>query len=811
MTVSILTIRIIRKSEGEPTGVVNHPKLRGDLPGVDPPFTGAEVRFALKAFHPRKAPGIDGFTSDICQAAIFRDLGLFLAMANKCLELGYFPRAWKVAAIKVIPKPGKEDYARPKSYRPIGLLPVLGKTVERMLVGRLQWHLMPKLQATQYGFTPQRGTEDALYDLMTHIYQELNLKKIILMVSLDIEGAFDNAWWPALETQLRALGCPVNLHGLVRGYLRDREVAVKYAGGECRKGTSKGCIQGSIAGPTFWNLILDSLLRELGELGVYVQAFADDVVLMFSGQSASSIEEEANRALARVHCWGVRNKLSPSSQGDVGSESGDREDHIHYRDRAYRSVRFVRLGTGDEEARRAKMLDAVQRSVALKACRAHRTGHFCRPGARDPCISAICLTRARARNRVRGVEDLDPRRWTVSPSSGRAFSPTVAVSKAKSGGPDGWRDGRETWYSTLRLDPFCTVFQAEMVALQRAIRRVKNGKDGLVNIFSDSRSSWRYWPAKTYHPLAHEARRDISEIVAEGRAVRLFWVRAHAGIAGTSVRTSSPGAPPSPKTAADYDRFPLSYAKRVIRAASLEEWQERYAEGGTVKSVPILETKSTSPGFFAPVGCVSPQHIVGRSSGFFSLPDPEKNGKNRKSCGRRVPDPDVVAWSAIAHSLRVPTGSPARLSAPLCDSWFSRNRRKTELEAAADVFPEIPTSRRGALPVIRFAPFRVVDCDIVLPPAASRLGGNQEKPNLRALKRHPSRDPVTSGLAKKREKPKFWEEAEMFPGETQLLRKSGKLTESRKPRDHEVPDPEVASRSATHQSVRALKGIKTTP
>ncbi|GBP23608.1 hypothetical protein EVAR_80225_1 [Eumeta japonica] len=39
------------------------------------------------------------------------------------------------------------------------------------------------------------------------------------MVSLDIEDAFDNAWWPALETQLRALNCPVNLHGLIRGYL----------------------------------------------------------------------------------------------------------------------------------------------------------------------------------------------------------------------------------------------------------------------------------------------------------------------------------------------------------------------------------------------------------------------------------------------------------------------------------------------------------------------------------------------------------------------------------------------------------------
>ncbi|GBP30779.1 Retrovirus-related Pol polyprotein from type-1 retrotransposable element R1 [Eumeta japonica] len=160
---------------------------------------------------------------------------------------------------------------------------------------------MQKLQATRYGFISQRGTEDAFYDLMTHIYKELNLKKIILMMSLDIEGAFDNAWWPALETQLRAQNCPVNLHGMVRGYLRDRELVVRYAGEQCRKRTSKGCIQGSIAGPTFWNLSLDSLLREIGELVLYVRAFAVDMVLMFSGQLASWIEEDANHALARVH------------------------------------------------------------------------------------------------------------------------------------------------------------------------------------------------------------------------------------------------------------------------------------------------------------------------------------------------------------------------------------------------------------------------------------------------------------------------------------------------------------------------------
>ncbi|GBP18798.1 Putative 115 kDa protein in type-1 retrotransposable element R1DM [Eumeta japonica] len=141
----------------------------------------------------------------------------------------------------------------------------MGKTVERMLVWRIQCHIMPKLQTRQYGFMPQRGTEDS----------------------------FNKE--PTARSQMP--GEPPR-HG--DGLPTRPEVVVRYTGGEFRKETSKGCIQGSIAGPTFWNLVLDSLLRELGDLGVYVQAFADDVVLMFSGQSASALEAETNRALAHV-------------------------------------------------------------------------------------------------------------------------------------------------------------------------------------------------------------------------------------------------------------------------------------------------------------------------------------------------------------------------------------------------------------------------------------------------------------------------------------------------------------------------------
>ncbi|GBP33601.1 Retrovirus-related Pol polyprotein from type-1 retrotransposable element R1 [Eumeta japonica] len=199
-------------------------RLQISSPGWTRLSLGQKKKCPSRLLIPRRPLGLTGLCQDICQTAILQDLGLFLAMANKCLQLGYFPRAWKVAAIKVISKPGKDDYSRPKSYRPIGLLPVMGKTVERMLVWRIQWHIMSKLQTRQYDFMPKRGTEDSLYDLMTHIHNELNRKRIVVTVSFVIERAFDNAWWPAIRNQRLAHKCPMNFRGMVMGYLRDREV-----------------------------------------------------------------------------------------------------------------------------------------------------------------------------------------------------------------------------------------------------------------------------------------------------------------------------------------------------------------------------------------------------------------------------------------------------------------------------------------------------------------------------------------------------------------------------------------------------------
>ncbi|GBP51310.1 Putative 115 kDa protein in type-1 retrotransposable element R1DM [Eumeta japonica] len=142
-----------------------------------------------------------------------------------------------------------------------------------------------------------------------------------------------------------------------------------------------------------------------------------------------------------------------------------------------------------------KMLDAVQRSVALMACRAHRTVSL----HSTLILSSLLPLDIRVREAVwlyemkRG-KDLGDTFVDRGSSRGPLVGPQIYTEGSRIEGKVGaalteWRDGEETWYSTFRLDSLCTVFQAEMVALQRAIRRVKNGKDGLVNIFSDSKPS----------------------------------------------------------------------------------------------------------------------------------------------------------------------------------------------------------------------------------------------------------------------------------------------------------------------------------
>jgi hypothetical protein len=180
------------------------------------------------------------------------------------------------------PKKNKIDYTDPKSYRPISLLAVFAKVLEKLLTNRVNYYLRSNnlLSEQQYGFTPQKSTIDAILNAKNFIHSSFQRKGFAMLIALDISGAFDNAFWPKILVNLQQLKCPKNLYYLTKSYFSQRFASLWIQNKQISKSLSKGCPQGSACGPGYWGIIIDTLLKTEFPSGVQIQAFADDCLLM---------------------------------------------------------------------------------------------------------------------------------------------------------------------------------------------------------------------------------------------------------------------------------------------------------------------------------------------------------------------------------------------------------------------------------------------------------------------------------------------------------------------------------------------------
>ena len=80
--------------------------------------------------NPTKAPGYDLLTGTVLKELSQKGIRALTQIYNAILRLEYFPRYWKIGQIITIAKPGK-DPTEVTSYRPISLLPLLPKTLEK--------------------------------------------------------------------------------------------------------------------------------------------------------------------------------------------------------------------------------------------------------------------------------------------------------------------------------------------------------------------------------------------------------------------------------------------------------------------------------------------------------------------------------------------------------------------------------------------------------------------------------------------------------------------------------------------------------
>jgi len=119
------------------------------------PTSAEEVLSVIKKLKKNKSPDHDGINNSTVKNLPPKTIILLTYIFNAIFRLSYFPNSWKSAMIITIPKPGKPPDT-PESYRPISLLPTLGKIFEKILLKRLTAIAIKQnaLPDFQFGFTP---------------------------------------------------------------------------------------------------------------------------------------------------------------------------------------------------------------------------------------------------------------------------------------------------------------------------------------------------------------------------------------------------------------------------------------------------------------------------------------------------------------------------------------------------------------------------------------------------------------------------------------------------------------------------------
>jgi hypothetical protein len=250
--------------------------FHGDLPVED--IQEEEVGMVISSL-PRKTPGPDKMEVQVLQKVWELYPDSVHRVLAKCLEMGCFPKIWKRGELCLLRKSPEAPSSSPSSYRPICLLPILGKVLEKIVARRVgELYRSAGLEApNRYGFKKGFSVMDAVKRV---VGLTRGNTKYIAGIFVDFTGAFDTLWWPSILARLRLMNCPANLYALITDYLRDREVMIRTSHQERIKEVRRGCPQGSVLGPLFWNFVMDEYLTTESRFTEKKIAYADDLAIV---------------------------------------------------------------------------------------------------------------------------------------------------------------------------------------------------------------------------------------------------------------------------------------------------------------------------------------------------------------------------------------------------------------------------------------------------------------------------------------------------------------------------------------------------
>jgi Reverse transcriptase (RNA-dependent DNA polymerase) len=257
------------------------------------------------------AIGIDGILAEL--------LTTLTHVVNHVIMTSSFPSLWKTGLVVPIPKVGGSSQL--PDFRPISVLPVLSKVMEKLLFDQLLDHLNTNnmLSEFQSGFRRSHSTVTALAKILDDIHLAVENDGFCVAVLLDFSKAFDSMSHPLLLRKLKhnyglsSVAC--RLIGSFLDGRRQRVVVNNETSSE--QSVSSGSPQGSILSPILFACFINDIKDAVRHCRFHL--YADDLQVYTVGlgdlqQSVAMV----NSNLEGIGQWTAENSLKLNANKTQG-------------------------------------------------------------------------------------------------------------------------------------------------------------------------------------------------------------------------------------------------------------------------------------------------------------------------------------------------------------------------------------------------------------------------------------------------------------------------------------------------------------
>ena len=277
-------------------------KLPAETRFTIPPIQKEKVSKFLYHIDISKATGTDMIGPRLLKLAAPFITDEITFICNHSIVNSVFPAKWKEAQVAPLHKNGPHEEVN--NYRPISILPVLSKVLEKHVHETLSefLHQHNLLHKTQSGFRAQHSCETALINIIDLWLNAIDNGKMIGVVLVDFKKAFDLVDHQILIKKLEIYGIKDGALQWFNTYLTNRKQQVSI--NNCKSDfqhISYGVPQGSILEPLLFLLFINDL--PLYTNNVFTDLYADDTTLYDVQDSMEQIENNLQSALNNLHIW----------------------------------------------------------------------------------------------------------------------------------------------------------------------------------------------------------------------------------------------------------------------------------------------------------------------------------------------------------------------------------------------------------------------------------------------------------------------------------------------------------------------------